>query len=185
MALPVYLRNSTGLLFSKDNGRAWDTFTIVAEDMNETAYCVLPSGEWVLIGRESDGTGSYSLVRRSAGGAREWSAPERFLADRRLPSDLAVLSDGSLLAVHGYRTIPRGVRAVRSLDGGRTWLPVDWVIHDKAERNTDTGYPSVEVNDGWIVICFYDASNAPDGKQDPTGAFLEVVRIREKELTGN
>jgi hypothetical protein len=90
MALPVYLRNSTGLLFSKDNGRAWDTFTIVAEDMNETAYCVLPSGEWVLIGRESDGMGSYSLVRRSAGGGREWSAPERFLADRRLPSDLAV-----------------------------------------------------------------------------------------------
>jgi photosystem II stability/assembly factor-like uncharacterized protein len=182
MVLPVYYRTSTWLLRSDDHGRTWGDLTLVAEDINETAYCVLPSGEWVLVGRESNGTGSYSLVRRSADGGRSWSAPERFLSERRLPSDLAVLSDGSLLAVHGYRTIPRGVRAARSRDGGRTWVPLDWVIHDQAERNTDTGYPSVEVRNGWVVICFYDASNAPTGKVDPTGAFLEVVRIREAEI---
>ena len=105
-----------------------------------------------------------------------------FLSARRLPSDLTLLSDGSLLAVHGYRTIPRGARAVRSRDGGRTWLPVDLIIHDKAERNTDTGYPSVELRDGWIVISFYDASNTPGQHRDFSGAFLEVVRFREADL---
>jgi hypothetical protein len=182
MVLPVYYHSATWLLRSDDHGRTWSGLTLVAEDINETAYCVLPSGEWVLVGRDTNGTGSYSLVRRSADAGRSWSAPEPFLTERRLPSDLAVLSDGSLLAVHGYRTIPRGVRAVRSRDGGRTWLPLDLVIHDRAERNTDTGYPSVEVQNGWVVICFYDASNAPTGKMDPTGAFLEVVRIREVEI---
>lgn len=182
MVLPVYYHDSTWLLRSDDHGRTWGGLTLVAEDINETAYCVLPSGEWVLVGRDANGTGSYSLVRRSADGGRTWSAPEQFLSERRLPSDLAVLSDGSLLAVHGYRTIPRGTRAVRSRDGGRTWLPLDLVIHDRAERNTDTGYPSVEVRNGWVVICFYDASNAPSGKRDPTGAYLEVVRIREAEI---
>ncbi|MFN7934838.1 MAG: sialidase family protein [Bryobacteraceae bacterium] len=181
MVLPVYYRASTWLLRSNDNGKTWGDLTLVANDINETGYVVLPSGEWVLVGRDSNVHGSHSLVRRSPDG-RKWSEPTQLLTNRRLPSDLAVLSDGSLLAVHGYRTIPRGARALRSLDGGKTWLPIDFVIHDKAEHNTDTGYPSVEVINGWVVVCFYDASNAPDGKADPTGAFLEVVRIRESEI---
>ncbi|MBS1824437.1 MAG: exo-alpha-sialidase [Acidobacteria bacterium] len=181
MVLPVYYKSSTWLLRSNDHGKTWGDLTLVSNDMNETAYAVLPSGEWVLVGRESNGHGANSLVRHSKDG-RTWSQPTPLLTDRRLPSDLAVLSDGSLLAVHGYRTIPRGARAVRSIDSGKTWLPIDYIIHDRAERNTDTGYPSVEVVNGWVVICFYDASNAPDGKADPKGAFLEVVRIRESEL---
>jgi hypothetical protein len=182
MALPLYLRNRTWLVRSDDQGRTWGDPTLVAEDMNETAYAVLPSGEWVLVGREANGHGNFSLVRWSADEGRTWSPPVPFLVNRRLPSDLAILSDGSLFAVHGYRTIPRGVRAVRSIDGGRTWSRTDLIVHDKAERNTDCGYPSVEVLDGWVVISFYDASNAPDDKSDPTGAFLEVVRIRESEI---
>ncbi len=184
MVLPVYRGSSTWLLRSADQGRTWNQLTLVASDMNETAYCVLPSGEWLALGRDANGAGSFSLIRRSTDNGRTWTPTgEQFLTARRLPSDLAVLPDGSLLAVHGYRTIPRGVRAVRSRDGGRSWLPLDLVIHDRAERNTDTGYPSVEVTpDGWIVIFFYDASNAPEGKTDPTGAFLEMVRFRLKDL---
>jgi hypothetical protein len=184
LVLPVYQGSSTWLLRSNDHGRTWGELTLVARDMNETAYAVLPSGEWVAVGRDGHGTGGFSLVRWSKDGGRTWTSEgTKFLTGRRLPSDLTILPDGSLLAVHGYRTIPRGVRAVRSRDGGRSWLPVDWVIHDRAERNTDTGYPTVEVTrDGWIVICFYDASQAPEGKADPTGAFLETVRFRVADL---
>ena len=181
LALPVYLAKKTWLIWSSDNGRTWEDLTLVAEDINETAYCVLPSGEWVLVGRENNGTGMFSLVRWSQDVGRTWSAPVQFLENRRLPSDLVVLSDGSLLAVHGYRTIPRGVRAVRSTDGGRTWGSTDLVLLE-GKPNTDLGYPTVEVEDGWVVIAYYDASAAPEDKTDPTGAYLEVVRVREQEL---
>jgi len=182
MVLPIYKSPSTYLLRSNDNGRTWGDLTLVAGDINETAYAVLPSGEWVLVGRDSGPKASHSLVRRSTDGGKTWSAPEQFLTDRRLPSDMVILSDGSLLVVHGYRTIPRGVRAVRSRDGGRTWLPFDLVIHDKAAINTDTGYPSVELHNGWLIISFYDASNTPGAHSDYKGAYLEVVRFKESHL---
>lgn len=181
MAMPVYKRSETFLLWSDDGGRSWGDFTLVARDINETAYCPLPSGEWLLLGRSSDGHGNHSLLRWSHDEGRTWSEPQQFLTGRRLPSDLCVLSDGSVLAVHGYRTVPCGVRVRRSLDKGRSWTGTDLVVHDAAQY-TDCGYPSVETVDGWIVISFYDATNTPTRMVDPAGAFLEVVRIAEEEL---
>jgi len=178
MAMPIYGEKSW-LLWSRDGGRTWGDLTFVADDVNETAFCPLPSGEWLFLGRTSLDEERYSLLRWSSDGGRTWSAPTKFFAGRRLPSDLAVLPDGSVLAVYGYREEPYGARARRSTDGGRTWSETELVLHDKS-RNIDCGYPSVVIHDGWAVMLFYDAGATTT--YDGTGAFCEAVRVPVEDL---
>ncbi len=182
MAMPVYAGKTTSLIWSSDNGRSWGDYTVVADDVNETAYCVLPSGRWMCLGRSNDGHGQHSLIHWSDDGGKTWSGTTQFLENRRLPADLAVLSDGSVVAVHGYRTPPRGSRLVRSTDEGRTWSGMDLILHDKAEKKTDCGYPCVVVHEGWVVMHFYDASETPTKLTTSDGAFMECVRVREDEI---
>jgi len=179
MAMPIYLEKSY-LLRSKDGGRSWGDLTFVADDINEAAYCVLPSREWLVMGRkEREDEEHRMLLRRSSDGGRTWSELTPFGRGRTLPADLALLSDGSVLVVYGYRDRPFGARARRSRDGGRTWSERELILHDRAE-SSDCGYPSAVLTDGWVVVAFYDAGRCTT--YDGSNAFCEVVRIREEEL---
>jgi len=179
MAMPIYLEK-TWLLWSRDNGRTWGEHQLVADDINETAYCVLLSGGWLLVGRSNRDKEQSSFVRSSPDG-KTWSEPRPFFGGTRHPSDLAVLGDGSVLCVFGYRNEPCGARARRSTDGGMTWSDVELVVHDKATTG-DCGYPSAVRWNGWVVMFYYDASKASLFACDGTGCVVECVRVREDEL---
>ena len=191
MAMPIYL-DTSWLLWSRDGGRTWGDLTPVADDINETAYCVLPAreagsasvaagdAEWVCLGRLHDGGDAGCMVsRRSTDGGRTWSDRRPFLPGRRLPADLLPLGDGSVLAVYGYRDTPCGARACRLTDGGRTTSSAELVLHD-GSRTGDCGYPSAARADGWVVVAFYDAGECTT--YDGANAFCDVVRLREEEL---
>jgi hypothetical protein len=181
LIMPIYFDESY-LLRSKNNGITWGELTLVGADVNETSFCVLPSGEWLCVGRKhNESEEQRLLVRHSSDNGYTWSSAAPLGQNRTLPADVVVLSDGSVLVVYGYRTDPCGARARLSLDGGHTWSETELILHD-ASLNRDCGYPSVVVNNGWVVVAFYDGGRtthtAPDGKN----AFCEVVRIPEAEL---
>jgi hypothetical protein len=183
MVMPIYLEESW-LLRSRDNGRTWGDLTLIAEDINETAICTLPGGSppgtWLALGRKHKEHEEHALLlRRSVDAGRTWSDPTPFGYKRSLPADLVVLSDGSVYVPYGYRNEPCGARARRSTDGGRTWSERELVLHDQS-ANSDCGYPSAVVIDGWVVTAFYDAGRCTT--YDGSNAFCEVVRIREEEL---
>ncbi len=179
MAMPIYSETSC-LLRSTDGGRSWGDLSLVAEDVNESAFCVLRSGKWLCLARLEDGGDSGCMVMRTSDdGSRTWSGPTPFLTGRRLPADLLPLSNGSVLAVYGYRDAPCGARATLIAGDGTTVGDTELVLHD-ASRTGDCGYPSVVLADGWVVVAFYDAGECTT--YDGTNSFCESIRIREDEL---
>jgi len=180
MAMPIYWDKSF-LLWSHDGGYAWGDLTRVADDINEAAYCVLPSGEWLCLGRKvREREETKMLLRRSSDGGRTWSEPTPFYPSWRYPADLVVLSDGSVLAAYGFREPPHGARARRSTDGGRTWSKRELVL-DNLSPFGDCGYPSTALVDGWVVTIFYSAGRFKDFS-DASQCTCQGVRYREEEL---
>lgn len=76
------------------------------------------------------------------------------------PADLVELSDGRLLCTYGLRepvhSIPGGIRATFSHDGGVTWRIEEEVILRDDLVNWDVGYPeSRQLPDGRILTVYY------------------------------
>jgi hypothetical protein len=70
------------------------------------------------------------------------------------PPSMVKLVDGRLCVVYGYRAPGFGIRAKRSVDGGRTWGD-EMALRNDA-RTWDIGYPrSVVRPDGKIVSVYY------------------------------
>ncbi len=185
MAMPIYWTYDTHLIWSHNNGWTWGEPTLVSESTNEVAYCVLPGTdekEWLALGRrhrrDNDDEAALMMMRSSDCG-RTWRDTGLFIPGLRYPADMAVLSDSSIICAYGYRDQPEGARACRILDNGTRWSEHELVVHDKAP-NFDTGYASVAVQDGWVVIVFYDADGGDVYEYDK--AFCEAVRVREDEL---
>ncbi len=184
MGMCVYW-DASYLLWSLDDGWSWGDLTLVADDVNETAYCVLPggspTGSWLALGRKrEEPTHVMMLLRRSSDGGHTWSGPVEFFPGWRFPGNLTVLSDGSVLACYGFREPPHGVRARRSPDGGRTWSERELVLDDFSWTG-DCGYPSTVLVEGWLVTAYYSAGNFRNFS-DPSDSTCEVVRYREHEI---
>ncbi len=181
MAMPIYWDDRSMLLWSRDNGYTWGDLRLVANDINEAAYCVLPDGRWLCMGRNVEEPSSRMLLSRwSDDGGKTWSDSWDFYPGWRYPADLSVLSDGSVLACYGFREPPHGVRARRSTDGGRTWSKAELIIDDLSLKG-DCGYPATALVDGWVVTVYYSAGDFANFT-DPTQAYCEAVRYREQEL---
>jgi hypothetical protein len=179
MAMPIYLETSC-LLRSTNGGRSWGDLSLVGEEINETAFCVLPSGVWLSLGRLAEGGESGCMVTRTSDdGGRTWSTSTPFLTGLRLPADLLPLSNGSVLAVYGYRAAPCGARATLIHADGATVGSTELVLHDSS-KSGDCGYPSAVLSDGWVVTAFYDAGECTT--YDGANSFCELVRVREDEL---
>lgn len=91
----------------------------------------------------------------STDGGKTFSRPEPLLSPTGgSPAHLLLHSSGTLISVYGYRSAPYGIRAMLSLDGGKTW-DTDWILDDECP-NWDLGYPAtVELKDGSLLTVYY------------------------------
>ena len=163
---------------SKDNGKTWGEASLILKDGNETSLAVLPDGSVLAAVRTSQA--GYLNVTRSTDGGRTWGAPLRVTKNAEHPADLIVLKDGRVLMTFGERNPPRGVHAMLSADGGKTWTPADHIVLANDSPNTDCGYPSSwEVSPGKIVTIYYqvdDLKNVPGSASARTVAWTAPAK---------
>lgn len=154
----------SGILFSRDNGRTWTDFTVIAAGgFNETAIVGL-GGRRVLAAMRSEGGQVY--IARSQDAGRTWSPPERVTGGpegrwQQHPADLVALPGGEVLMVTGNRLPPFGVCAALSLDSGVTWGWESRTSLAADSLHTDCGYPSaVRLPSGEVVCVYYTVGDA-------------------------
>lgn len=95
----------------------------------------------------------WTEIFASDDGGRSWGFLSR-VNDWGAPGDLALMADGRLACVYGYRLPPYGVRARISEDGGRRWGR-EIIIRDDG-GSWDLGYPRVtEVEPGRLLTLYY------------------------------
>lgn len=116
----------------------------------------LPDGT-ILCHFRVDGPKYLTLFQtESKDGGRTWEKPRQILADDGgAPAHLLRLSSGVLISLYSYRREPYGIKAMFSLDGGKTW-DTDHYIYKNPYPTWDIGYPStVELDDGTLLTVFY------------------------------
>ena len=164
-----------GILRSTDNGRTWGDWTLLAKDHNEVSLAALADGRLVVALRSGRGD---TAVCESSDAGRTWSTPKTVTKVSHHPPDLCVLNSGALLMVYGCRLEPKGVQAILSDDGGRTWSFDQRVFLAWQALNSDCGYPSaVQLDDGTVVMLYYAVGTAAlPGRQ------CRCVRFTEAQL---
>ena len=166
-----------GVLRSTDNGRTWGDWSVVAEDYNEISLVEMRDGRLVAAMRSQRGG---TDVCESLDKGRTWTAPRTVTKVSHHPPDLCLLKTGTLLMVYGCRLNPKGVQAIISDDGGKTWSFDKRVFLAWQALNGDCGYPSaVQVADGTIVMLYYAV-----GTSDLEGRQCRCVRFAEEHLRG-
>ena len=164
-----------GLVRSADNGRTWGDWSVVAQGHNEISLVEVPDGRIVAAMRSGRGdTG----VCESVDGGRTWTEPRTVTKVNHHPPDVLLLNSGTLLMVYGCRLSPRGVQAILSDDGGKTWGFDSRAFLAWKALNTDCGYPSAaQLDDGTIVTLYYAV-----GTTDLPGWQCRCVRFTEQQL---
>lgn len=170
-SFPDERKQQSWLFRSTDGGATWGDPTLLGEHFNETGLVVLRDGR-VLAAMRSE-VGRYLEIIESSDQGRTWSKPARITADHEHPADLIELADGGVLLTYGQRNTPRGVEAILSRDGGRTWDPATKVKLAEEVKYGDNGYPSsVQIGDGSIVTMYYQVDH-PEGALE--GAKTKLV----------
>ncbi|HEV7869408.1 MAG TPA: sialidase family protein [Chthoniobacteraceae bacterium] len=140
---------------SEDGGKTWKRFATIGRGFNETGLLRLANGT-LLAAMRSAGDKANVSTTRSTDGGQTWSKPESVSPPGAHPADLALLEDGRVLLVTGFRNTPFGVRAVAGDASGHfDWSRSFAVVTDST--NVDTGYPSSVVLTGGRVATFYYA----------------------------
>jgi hypothetical protein len=156
---------------SRDAGRSWSEFTVVASDplgnvsFMEPSLAELPGGELLCMmraHRNDDGQGwtdsgspSYLYQARSLDRGSSWQPASR-TAMWGHPPHLLRLHSGALLCAYGHRRPPFGVHVCLSRDGGRSWDIQREFVLTREPTNFDFGYPSsVQLPDGTIFTAWY------------------------------
>ena len=153
----------TGLVRSRDNGRTWEDFSVVAGDgqHNEMSLLALTDEHVLAVVRTTRGSldqfGSHD-------GGYTWSEPKPLTQASQHPGDIWRLDSGKLLLVWGNRREPLGVGSAISEDDGATWRYDDRVQLAWTSNNGDCGYPSlVQLDDGQIVMLYYSVGTEEFG----------------------
>jgi len=167
---------------SRNGGLSWEFLNYMTREPRNYMM-IMPSGVWLPSGRaiaavraqmQKHGFSFWSEVYASDDGGRNWSFLSR-VNDLGAPCHLLLLDDGRVLATHGYRSKPFGVRARISEDGGRTWGP-EIVLRDDG-KSWDLGYPkSVQLDNGDIVSIYY--FNDLDDPVDVDGGVRYIAGTR-------
>ena len=149
------------VLVSADDGRSWETLSVSAKlpdrALTEPCFCELSDGRWISLmrtARWADRAGVIAQVESEDQG-RSWSRP-RELNAWGFPQTLLEHSSGTLYAFFGHRREPFGVRGMRSVDGGRTWITEEIFAVAEDGVHRDLGYPSaVELEGGRVLVVYY------------------------------
>jgi hypothetical protein len=164
-----------GILRSTDNGRTWGDWSTVAKGYNEISLAEMPGGRLVAAMRSARGD---CAVCMSTDKGRSWSQPQTVTKVGQHPPDLCLLKSGALLMPFGCRLVPRGVQAVLSDDGGKSWAFDRRVFLAWKALSGDCGYPSaVTLDDGTIVLLYYAV-----GTSDLPGRQCRCVRFTEQQV---
>lgn len=145
---------STGVVFSRDEGRTWTDYRPVAADGKrayyEPSFAVLANGGVLALNRTEPEPHMYRCMSKDSG--RTWSPPERTAIQGDVP-ELIVLRSGSLLC--SYRSQEPGTNDTRmciSRDQGQTWE--DEIVIDP--NGGDHGYTSsVQLPDDSVLTVNY------------------------------
>ncbi len=91
----------------------------------------------------------------SKDGGKTWTKPYAILSRMGgSPPHIMKHSSGALVCTYAYRLEPSSVRAMISLDNGKTW-DTDYVLYVNG-KGWDMGYPStIELKDGSLLTVFY------------------------------
>jgi hypothetical protein len=162
---------------STDDGKTWGRHATIGKGFNETGLLRLPDGS-ILAAMRSAGDKANVWLTRSTDGGRTWGEPKEISQPMAHPADLALLPDGRVLLVTGFRAGPFGVRGVVGDAAGSFNWNKSFVVTDDS-TNVDTGYPSsVVLKDGRVLTFYY----AVGSKSHPTwGIHCGVVEYAPPE----
>jgi hypothetical protein len=139
---------------STDHGKTWARHGTLGKGFNETGLLALADGS-ILGAMRSAGDKANVWATRSTDGGKTWAEAKEVTGPLAHPADLALLADGRVLMVTGFRPGPFGVRGVVSDAAGRFDWGRRFVVADDS-TNSDTGYPStVVLKDGRVLTFYY------------------------------
>lgn len=138
---------------STDDGRHWQTNSVIGPKHNETSLLHLDGPRWLAAAR-IDATEIF----RSEDDGKTWVSAGRVTARNEINAHLARLKDGRLLLTYGSRIKGQcGVLAKFSADEGKTWGAP---LRLANSLEWDCGYPSsVQRADGQIVTAWYSKAS--------------------------
>ena len=115
------------------------------------------------------------LQSESKDGGKTWTRPVQLLPTMGgSPPHIMKTSSGALVCTYAYRQDPSSVRAMISLDNGKTW-DTDHILYVNG-INWDIGYPStVELKDGSLITVFY----AHQDEESPAVIMQQKWKIEE------
>jgi hypothetical protein len=153
--VPAYQR--VFVVRSGDGGRSWGPAVAAASlddrQFEEPAPLALADGRILMLLRENVSRRLWQVA--SSDGGESWSRPEPTLI-AGYPAHLLRLADGRILCVYGHREPDFSIRAVHSVDGGRSWRVETAVTIRGALPSKDLGYPSaVQRPDGTVLTVYY------------------------------
>ncbi len=137
-------------LKSLDDGKTWETVSVIGERHNETALFYLGGKDWLAAARID----KMELIRSSDNGLT-WEQPVPVTKRNEINGQIIRLKDNRLLLAYGVRVDGgRGVCAKFSKDEGKTWgTPVRLA---RTIDGGDCGYPSsVQLPSGKIATAWY------------------------------
>ncbi len=153
--IPAYQR--VFVVRSRDGGRSWGPAIAAASlegrQFEEPAPLALSDGRIVMLVRENVSRRLWQVA--SSDGGESWSRPEP-TPIAGYPAHLLRLADGGILCVYGHREPDFSIRAVHSVDGGRSWSVETTATIRGALPSKDLGYPSaVQRPDGTVLTVYY------------------------------
>jgi len=167
------------LVRSADEGLTWNLWSVVAGDMNESAFLSLKDGRLLAVMRSEKDGDLYSSFGDAGGHA--WTKPVKVTQMGRIPPSLVRLSNGGILLAYGVRIGPSGALGVISMDEGKTWLQEREIIFGDNATNWDCGYANaLLLPNGRLIVAYYTTAQEDPWRCD--GAHLHVVVCSEKEV---